>query len=111
MSNHQNRNNNTPNGGNGNGAAGNPAPKQKEKTSFVGKILHIRDKVMESKTGRIIVKGLKIAGVGAVAFGSFKAGERHVKPTTIYIKEGVTEEEKPVETQETVNEETGEVTE
>ena len=82
----------------------------KEKTSIIGKIMKVRDRVMASKAGRIVVRGLKVAGVGGLAFASYKAGAKSVKPTTIYIREGVTEE-KPVETPETIDEETGEVTE
>lgn len=97
-----------------NGEGTNDSGKKQEgaKESFVGKILKIRDKVMGSKVGRGIVRGLKVAGVGGIAYASYKAGKKSVVPTTVYIKEGVTEEE-PAETNETgtVDEETGEVTE
>lgn len=104
-----NRNNNTPNG---NVGGGNPQPEKqpKEKKSFTGWIKKTRDKIRNSKTGRIVVRGLEIAGVGGLAYASYKAGAKSVKPTTIYIREGVTEEA-PVETNETVDAETGEVTE
>ena len=110
MSNQNNRNNNAPNG---KVEGGNPQPEKapKEKVSFAGWIKKTRDKIQNSKTARIVVRGLKVAGVGGLAFGCYKAGAKSVKPTTIYIREGVTEEETPVETQETVDAETGEVTE
>lgn len=106
----QNRNNTPANGqvNNGQNAASNG--QQTKKETFIGKILKTRDKIMASKAGRIVVRGLKVAGVGGLAFASYKAGAKSVKPTTIYIREGVTEEETPVETQETVDMETGEVT-
>ena len=112
MSNH-NRNQNTPANPQNTepkAPAGGEQP-PKEKTTFFGKILKFRDKVKATKAGRIAIKGLKAAGVGGLAFASYKAGVKSVKPTTVYIREGVTEEETPVETQETVDEETGEVTE
>lgn len=96
---------------NGEGTA-NGEKQVKEKKSIIGKILKTRDRIMASKLGRGIVRGLKVAGVGGIAYASFRAGKKSVVPTTVYIKEGVTEEE-PVETNETesAKEETGEVTE
>lgn len=88
---------------------GNPGDggEQKEKKSFIRGILKTRDKIMDNKVGRIVVKGLKAVGVGGLAFLSYKAGAKSVKPTTIYIEKGVNDEEST----ETIDEETGEVTE
>lgn len=88
---------------------GNPGEggERKEKKSFIRGILKTRDKIMDNKVGRIVVKGLKAVGVGGLAFLSYKAGAKSVKPTTIYIEKGVNDEEST----ETIDEETGEVTE
>ena len=112
MSNNQNRNNNGNNGNNG--AAQNPQNNgekpQQEKTTFVGRIIKLKDKVMASKVGRIAVRGLKLVGVGGIAYASYRAGAKSVKPTTVYIQAGVDEEEETPET-EPVIEETGEAAE
>ena len=44
---------------------GNPGDggEQKEKKSFIRGILKTRDKIMDNKVGRIVVKGLKAVGV------------------------------------------------
>ena len=112
MSNHDRKPNTPANGGQNNEPkAPEGGQQQEKKTSIIGKLIKIKDDLMQHKPVRMIVNGLKVAGVGGVAFFSYKAGARSVKPTTVYIREGVTEEETPVETQETVDEETGEVTE
>ena len=105
----QNQKNPAENGGNGTPA---PEPAAKEKKTLTQRILHVRDKVMASKAGRIAVRGLKAVGVGGIAFLSYKAGAKSVKPTTIYIREGVTEEEeKPVEEPQETEEKPAEETE
>jgi hypothetical protein len=65
---------------------------------------------MLSKTGRFLVKASKILAVVGVGVASYKAGANSVKPTTVYIKEGVNEEE-PIEETEKTTEETGEAVE
>ena len=68
-------------------------------------------KVMSTKGGRIVVRGIKAVGVGAGLYGAYKMGAKSVKPTTVYIKSGVQEEEPepPVEeTPETEEESTAE---
>lgn len=112
MSNNQNRNQNQGNNGQGTPEnAGNG--QQTQKTTIVGRILKVRDRVMKSRVGRIAVNGLKIAGVGGIAYASYRAGAKSVKPTTVYIREGVVEEaeEPTVETEPEVHEETGEAAE
>lgn len=90
MSNNQNRSNQNGNQ-NQNGAPVN-GEQQKEKVTFMQRIMKVRDKVMASKAGRIAIRGLKVAGVGGIAFASYKAGAKSVKPVTVYIEKGVTEE-------------------
>lgn len=81
-----------------NGGSNTPVPANggKKKVTLIGKMWKIRDKVMANKWGRRVVTGLKIAGVGAGCFVSYKAGVRSVKPTTVVIREGITDEEEEV---------------
>ena len=103
MSNHQNHNSNPVNGGNG-AAPDNGGGKQ-EKQSIGVRVMKARDKVMASKAGRIVVRGLKVLGIGGLAYASYKAGAKSVKPTTIYIHQGIAEEnEEPVEQNEPAEE-------
>ena len=103
--NNQNPNpNNGVNGGNG-AAPENGGQQEKVKMTIGTRIMKARDRVLASKAGRITVKVLKIAGLGGLAYASFEAGKKSVKPTTIYIKEGVTEDENPVEDPEPETEE------
>lgn len=108
MSNRNTQNPNPNNGANNGGTPDNGGKKEEKKT-LATRIMKARDKVMASKAGRLAVKGLKVLGLGGVAYFSFKAGAKSVKPTTIYIREGVTEEEEPedepTETQEPETEE------
>lgn len=107
MSNNQNRGNQNGNQ-NQNGAPVN-GEQQKEKVTFMQRIMKVRDKVMASKAGRIAIRGLKVAGVGGIAFASYKAGAKSVKPVTVYIEKGVTEEAEEAEAAEPAS--TCEVTE
>ena len=115
MSNNQNRGNNQNGNQNQNGAPVNgEQQKEKEelqmrKVTFMQRIMKVRDKVMASKAGRIAIRGLKVAGVGGIAFASYKAGAKSVKPVTVYIEKGVTEEAEEAEAAEP--ESTSEVTE
>ena len=94
-----NRNGNpNPNGVNGSGTAPENGGKQpEEKKTLMTRILKTRDRIKASKAGRFGIKVLKGLGVGGVAYLSYKAGAKSVKPTTIYIREGVAEEEEPEE--------------
>ena len=93
-----NRNNHPVNPANNNGGSASAnGGKKEEKVSIIGKVRKIRDRIMANKFGRIAVRGLKVVGVGAIGFASYKAGAKSVKPTTIYIREGVTEEEPKTE--------------
>ena len=91
----QNTQNPNPNGANGgNGAAPDNGGKQpEEKESLTTKIIKVKNKIKASKAGRVGIKILKGLGVGGVAYLSYKAGVKSVRPTTIYIKDGVTEDE------------------
>ena len=107
MSNHnQNLNN-----GNGNNQVAsaqllNQMPVAKKPT-IREKALHAKDKILANKFGRMAVRGLKALGICGIGVACYKAGVRSVKPTTVYIKEGVTEEDStPTET--TTNEESTE---
>lgn len=104
MSNHNRPNGNIPN----NGAAtpaDNGGKKEETKQTFVKKLMKTRDRIKANKAGKILLKVGKAIGVGGLAFLSYKAGARSVKPTTVYIREGVTEEEEPVKDQEPETEE------
>ena len=102
MSNH-NRNINNQNGNGNQGTPGTTGNGGKEKESFIKKAIGLRDRVMASKIGRGVVRGLKALGVGGLVYVSYKAGVKSVKPTTVYIREGVTEEEEPA-TEEVITE-------
>ena len=105
----QNTQNPNPNGANGgNGEAPNNGGKQEEKKSIMKWLIHTKDAIQASKAGRIGLRIVKAIGVGGIAYCSYKAGAKSVKPTTVYIREGVTEDEEsetePTETPEPENE-------
>ena len=108
MSNRKQNPNVTPADNNGADVPVDGGKKAKEKTSFFGKIIKIKDRIMNNKVGRGIVRGLELAGVAGIGFVSYKAGAKSVKPTTIYIREGVTEEEPAAEEPKTKEEEPAE---
>jgi hypothetical protein len=87
--NHQNPANQN-NGGNNAPAQDNGA--KEKKPGLLTKARKAYDKAMSHKWVRGLVGGLKIAGVGTGLVLSYKAGVKSVKPTTVYIREGVTEE-------------------
>lgn len=89
-----------------------PKEEPKEKMTITQRVLNFKNKVMANKVGHFLVNGAKVLGVGAVGFLGYKAGQKSVKPVTVYIREGVTEEpqDEPKET-EPVNDESGEVIE
>jgi len=90
-----NRNRIHTNPANNNG--GNPpadgGEKTKGKEGILKKARKAYDQAMNHKWVRRAVSGLKIAGVGAGLFLSYKAGVKSVKPTTVVIREGVDEPE------------------
>ena len=92
--NHQNIPANQNNGGNApaqdNGA-------KEKKPGLLAKARKAYDKAMSHRWVRNVVGGLKIAGVGTGLFLSYKAGAKSVKPTVVYVREGVTEEPETVE--------------
>ena len=69
---------------------------QAQKVGLGTRLVQLKNRVMASKWGRRIVGGLKLAGVGGACYLSYEAGKKAVTPTTVYIREGVTEE-KPEE--------------
>lgn len=88
-----NRNHQNPANQNNGGNA--PAPNNGTKEKKPGLLTKARkayDKAMSHKWVRGLVGGLKIAGVGTGLVLSYRAGVKSVKPTTVYIREGVTEE-------------------
>lgn len=101
--NHQNLANQ--NNGENNAPAQDKGAKEK-KPGLLTKARKAYDKAMSHKWVRGLVGGLKIAGVGTGLVLSYKAGVKSVKPTTVYIREGVTEEPEPVEPEETKEEPT-----
>ena len=92
----QNTQNPNPNGANGeNGAAPDNGGKQEGKKTVMSRLIHVKDKIQASKAGRIGIRIVKGLGVGGIAYFSYKAGARSVKPTTVYIQSGVTEDDEP----------------
>ncbi|MBP5728733.1 MAG: hypothetical protein J6Y48_16800, partial [Clostridia bacterium] len=55
----------------------------KKKMTLMAKAMKARDKVMASRTGRSIVRTLKVISYGSIGFLGYKAGVRSGKPTTI----------------------------
>lgn len=70
---------------------------KEKKPGLLTKARKAYDKAMSHRWVRNVVGGLKIAGVGTGLVLSYKAGVKSVKPTTVYIREGVTEEPETVE--------------
>ena len=87
---------NEPNGGDN---------KPQQKKSFVVRVYDGFVRFRDTKTGKWCTRILKGAGVGLVAYGSYKAGKKAVKPTTVYITEGVQEDIEEPEVEETNEEE------
>ena len=86
-------------------------PAKKEKKSIIQRLVHVKDKITATKVGRISLGLGKAAAAGGALYLSFRAGAKSVKPTTVYIREGATEEEEPEEPTETIDQETGEIIE
>lgn len=88
-----------------------PDEQPKEKKGLLTRIYDgyqkTKAKVMSTKTGRIVVRGLKVVGAGAGLYGAYKMGAKSVKPTTVAIESGVQEEEPepPVEENPEITEE------
>lgn len=106
MSNRNTQNPNPNNGSNGgNGEAPDNGGKQEEKKTVMSRLIHVKDAIQASKAGKIGIRILKGLGIGGIAYCSYKAGVRSVKPTTVYIQAGVDEDEEPeAETPEPENE-------
>ena len=96
MSNRNTQNPNPNNGANGgNGATPDNGGKQEEKKTVMSRLIHVKDKIQASKAGRIGLRIVKALGVGGIAYCSYKAGAKSVKPTTVYIQSGVDEDDEP----------------
>lgn len=65
-------------------------------------------KVKSTRGGRAVIKIGKATAIGLGLYGTYKMGQKSVKPTTIYIENGVTEEEQPVNEEEPAVKETNE---
>ena len=78
------------------------------KQSLKDRILKGYHKFRSTKMGKWTVRGLKGIGLAGFGYGSYKLGQKSVKPTVVTIEHG-TEEDDPVEeetpTEEPVEEE------
>ena len=90
-------------------------PKAKKKsivTRLINGARNAYDKVMKTKVGRIAVRTVEGAAAGLCLYGAYKKGQKSVKPTTIYISNGVeeTEDEEELQAEEPAVEETNDET-
>lgn len=76
-------------------------------TKIYDGVVKMRDNIKASKTGRVFIRIAKGVTIGAGAYGAYRLGQKSVKPTTVYISEGVEEdnEEEPEEMTEDIQEE------
>lgn len=90
MSNHPN-NNQEKNQGN---PASVPGKDQKKESFPIKAYRKLREWSVTSKWGRRITRVTALAGVGGACYGCYKLGQKKSVPVTVYIREGVEEEEK-----------------
>ena len=85
---------------------GNPAETQKKGllTRIYDGYQKVKIKMRSTKGGRAVIKITKGTAIGLGLYGTYKLGQKSVKPTTVYIESGVEESEEEPETEE-VNEE------
>ena len=68
-----------------------------EKKGLVTKVYGACKKAKDSKTGRVFIRIGKGIAITLGLYGSYKLGQKSMKPTTVYISEGVQEEEPEAE--------------
>lgn len=85
----------------------------KAKKGFIAKVIDgakkAYDTVNTNKFGHAAIKVVKGAAIGLGLYGAYKKGQKSVKPVTVYISEGTTEDEE-LQAEEPAVEETNDET-